>query len=859
MRKQITLFCAVMASSFIMGQSPNPTLQGDYKMAPMTGMKFQEVVKHTREKLQNKAKSLDTKAAHKELKQFERWAYFWQNRVDENGNFPSANEGWKNYLAGQATTKNASTKVGGAWSIAGNVNNPLPNGYAAYPGMGRINVVAVHPSNTNIMYAGAPAGGIWKTIDGGSNWTPKFDTFAGIGISDIVINPSNPNILYAATGDYDGFHVSSIGVYKSTDAGETWTVTGLSAGLETNEYIKSLALHPSNPNTIFALTKSKIKKSTDGGATWTDATGQVYGNHYYRDVIFDPSNADRMIATDIWGGFYLSTNGGASFTQAIAPANTQVHRIALASTPADTNNFYTLEMDGNFKKRRYSDLGEVSTQSVHASFNAQGGYDLTIAVSPTNANNIVVAGVYGWKSTDGGASFTNFLDAYNQYPGASNFYVHPDHHEIQFLSDGVTMIGAHDGGVHRGSFNATSATGWTDLSNGLVITQSYNIAITPQNSDYFMMANQDNDGFAKTMVGGSVQWTSCLAGDGAGTAIDYLDPNYRYLGGTYGQIRKTTDGYATYAGAAILGADQTNAAFISPMVLHPTDPTTLYFGFGRVARGTNMRNATPTLNYIQAAAGSQKCSFIEVAKDGANPVNIYAIGTGWAQKSVDDGANWTDVTSPSGNFTSFSVKSNEIQTVYATVSGYTAGNKVYKSTDGGANWTNISTGLPNIVMNEVIVHQTDADHKLFVGTELGVYYRDNSMSSWQKLGTGLPNVPVRDLKINYSTNELYIGTFGRGMWKLGLATLSTGQESFSLEEGPTVYPNPAIGYLNISFPAHDGKPASYMMYNTIGGIVKSGELTNSENEISLSNVAAGMYMVKITSGNKVAVKKVIIK
>ena len=517
----------------------------DYKKeASEENSNFYEIVKKTRKEFTNtkkSAKSSNSRVQSKAEKQFERWVWIWKDKVNLDGSFPKNNIDKEEYLKLLTHSSNNLARVDApttkTWQQIGPIVTPEVNGYAAYPGMGRINVVAVDKNNAQIMYAGAAAGGVWKTTNGGTTWTPKTDNFAGLGVTDIIIDPNNSNIIYMASGDEDAQHISSIGLFKSTDAGETWGATGLTFSLSDNEYIRDISFAPGSSTVIFALTNNEVKKSTDSGATWVNKPAGNYTGDRFQSIIFDPNDATKVIVSDAYSTLYFSSDSGENFTEHSVYAGATSSRFKLTSSANDTENFYVLKQDGTFYKFRYAmqdNAADKISETSITGFNSQGGYNQCLAVSPTDKNNIILAGVRGYKSTDNGATFSVYLNPYNNPPGVG-FYVHPDHHHLSFLPDGVTVINGHDGGIHKGLISAT--TGWTDLSNGLLITQPYNISITQGiNGDDYMMGNQDNDGFSKVYQTDTNKWVSCLAGDGTATGIDISNSDIRYLGGTYGSI-----------------------------------------------------------------------------------------------------------------------------------------------------------------------------------------------------------------------------------------------------------------------------------------------------------------------------------
>ncbi len=739
--------------------------------------------------------NLSIKANNKAMKQFERWAYIWKDRINADGTFPSAENQLlsKNAYIGKLmeTQEDINRTTTNSWTQIGPVDRPLENGYAGYPGKGRINVIAEDPNDSDIIYAGAAAGGVWKTTNNGALWSPKSDFLAGLGVTDILVDPTNTNIIYLATGDEDGEHVSSIGVFKSTDAGETWNPTGLTFSLEQNEYIRDLAFAPNSSTKIFALTNTEIRVTTNSGTSWTNVPVTYPFNPFtekFQNIIFDPNDAMKVVVSDQFDAIYFSMDGGASFAiHNIYQGGDNQKKLKITSSANDPDYFYGISQDerngenitvqAEFRKYRYAftnTAADLISSTELTGFNSQGGYNQNIAVSPINKNNILVAGVNGFRSTNGGTTFSTLMNAYNEPPGAG-FYVHADHHHLSFVGNTEVVLDGHDGGIHKGPFSATTATPWADISNTLVITQPYNIAVTQEaNGDNFMMANQDNDGFSKILKDGTRSWVSAIAGDGTSTAIDIVNSNIRYLGGTNGQLYRADEGYANgYDQATYILATNSDAAFVSPMSVHPTNPNIIYACHGDIKKSTSKGGFGDPGDFSALGSGLIGTEFIDVTENGSS-IRIYTIDQeGTAKRSDNDGATWTTVASPAGQLlNSFSAIPNST-IVYATVRGYSAGNKVYKSTDSGVTWTNISTGLPNIIIKKVVANRNSTDETLYIGTELGPYFK-TATTSWVKIGTGLPNVRVDDLELNYTDNKLFIGTFGRGMWSISLENACSG-------------------------------------------------------------------------------------
>jgi photosystem II stability/assembly factor-like uncharacterized protein len=286
--------------------------------------------------------------------------------------------------------------------------------------------------------------------------------------------------------------------------------------------------------------------------------------------------------------------------------------------------------------------------------------------------------------------------------------------------------------------------------------------------------------------------------------------------------------------------------------MNSTVPTTLYGGFGEVYKTTDKGDNWTNLN-----SGAGQIEYIDTFGN-----NLFVIGENGGRKSTNDGVNWSTLVEPEGSarMNSVTFDQTNVNTVYATVRGYVDGSKVFKSNDGGSTWTNISAGLPNILAKQVILKQNQAEEILFLGTELGVYYRIGT-NNWTKLGQGLPNVIINDLEINYTVDKLLAGTYGRGLWEVSIVnnTLGVNEVETSEDNTPFIYPNPVIdGKLNVKL-SPSSPEFDFVIYNVVGGIIKQGKLTVGENLVNVNNVASGVYIIRMKNGNLVSTQKIIIK
>ncbi|MFM8489902.1 MAG: WD40/YVTN/BNR-like repeat-containing protein, partial [Bacteroidota bacterium] len=346
----------------------------------------------------------------KGFKAFKRWEHYWEYRVNPDGSFPSPQTllaGLEEYNQLQHASSSKGNSMA-AWTAMG----PTTTG-GGYAGLGRINAVAFHPTNTSIIWVGSPSGGLWKTTDGGATWSTGYDNFSVLGVSSILITPSNPNIMYVATGDGDAGDTRSIGVYKSTDGGATWAATGLTFTLANYVLIRKLLMDPNDEAHILAATSSGLYRTTNSGTSWT----KVVNANFYDVEAQSGATANNFYACT-GSGLYRSTNNGLNWTlvQTISGSG----RIAIGYSPADTTavvalcsknsdsgflGFYRSTNSGASYTLQSNTPNLLGWSATGSDTGGQGWYDLTIACSYKQPNHVIIGGVNVWRSTDGGTTW----------------------------------------------------------------------------------------------------------------------------------------------------------------------------------------------------------------------------------------------------------------------------------------------------------------------------------------------------------------------------------------------------------------------------------------------------------------------
>lgn len=825
-------------SGLLLLTSATYSQEQDWRNAPLDpNSNYFEIVKKQRSFLETISGNND-RVSKKKIKQFERWASFWKDRINADGTFVSeAHTKTQRKISRENDSRSRKTAARTTtWNLIGPVTQPTAK-VDYYAGMGRINTVAFNGTDVNNMLIGSPAGGIWKTTDGGSTWSAKGDALANMGISHIVIDPTNTNVMYAASGDFDGVHTRSVGVYKSTDGGDTWATTGLVFGLTDNDIIGKLLIDPNNTSTVFATTKNSIKRSTDGGATWSDVYTEA--NAKFNDIMYKSGSSTTIYASNNYGDFLISTDNGSNFTWTSSPGT---GRVDLAITANDANLIMALNTDGTVKKST-NDGASWSTVSSISGYSSQGGYNMAIAISPLDKNLVIACGVEGWRSKDGGATWEKYMDGYWSQ-GSPYFYVHSDHHDVTFVPGTSTAFSVNDGGIFKG--DAALDTKWTDLSSGLAITQYYNVSGTPQNTNLLILGAQDND---IAIYNGSTFTGENSGSDGVEGLWDYSNSDIAWTCSQSGGTYRTTDGFASGSWLTL----PSGAPFVWELEIHPTVPTTIYAGCDDIQKSTDRGDNWTSLN-----SGIGVIEFISISP--SNPDVIYIAGENQEVKvTTNGGSSWTAITLPqAGSVKSIEVHPTDPTEVYIAYSGYQAG-KVYKSNDSGANWTNITGSLPNIPTHKILYNTSTTDGELFLATDLGVYYRTNTMGDWALLGTGLPNVIVTDIEIHYGAEKLKAATFGRGAWEADISSTTVNTDNILPAGSVSLVPNPTEDkQFIINLNDLEGV-SEVLIFNAVGGVAKYFQTSSSQTTVDLNDFAQGLYFVKVSNGGKSSVTKLIVK
>jgi len=688
-------------------------------------------------------------------KQFKRWEEFWRTRVNaKTGEFPATNT----YLEYQKIIdQKGNYKSGGNWTCLG--TNTSPGGYA---GIGRINSIAFHPTDTNTFWIGAPAGGLWGTTDAGNTWTVLTDSNGVLGVSAIGI-PSDFDVsqtIYIGTGDRDASDNYSIGILKSTDAGLNWDTTGLVFSPASKAIVNKIIISPKNDSILFTATTLGFYISTDAANSFTKTT-----NTSFIDFELCPGSPDTIFSATKGGDIFKSIDGGQNWTQVYdSPQNARIELAVSADNPAIVYALAAANDNGLYAILKSTDYGEnfsivyndanLLGWSVNADdAGGQGWYDLSLATDPNNSDIVYLGGVNTWKSVDGGSSWT--ISSHWSGDGGIQA-VHADKHYLAYQNNRSTLFECNDGGVYVKYENNNN---WTFLANGLTISQIYGLGTAQTVPNETIIGLQDNG----TKLDDDGVWSDVLGGDGMLCKIDYTDENIQYGSSYYGYFFRTTDEWenATYISSQFGGTGN----WVTPIEIDPLDHNTIYIGYNKLWKSTDMGD-----NYT--SIGNFSSNLDDIAICPTDNKTIYASTGNSLSVTFDGGETWENISSglpTASEITDIAVKYNDPRTVWVTLGSFDS-NNIYVSNDGGQNWTNISDGLPQIPTNCVVQNKLESTFdQIYIGTDFGVYMK-NGDSAWVFYNNNLPKVVVSELDIYYNESDPYssrlrASTYGRGLWE----------------------------------------------------------------------------------------------
>ncbi len=786
-------------------------------------------------------------------KPYARDIFFLSSRMPNSGVFPSTALYTEWLKEKEKYSKYVSSSN---WQALGPIDVPIILSNGKNRGNGRINAIAFDPFDANIIYVGSPGGGFWKSIDGGSNWQTFTDNLPVIGVSSIAVNPQDPDIIYIATGDANGSDTYSIGVMKSLDAGVTWNTTGLSYNVSDGKKVNKIIINPNHPDSLFAATNANLMLSTDGGTSWS--TSGPLGR--WRDIEFKPNNSNIIFAARQSNGgsnVYRSMDGGQNwYIVNNGVSSTGKYRPLIAVTPANPNVVYALyssadhgfhgiykSIDGGSNWSLQSNSPNILGRATDGtSTGGQSWYDLSLGVSTVNESHLYIGGINLWESTDGGQSWN--IEG-SSGSGSNYSYMHVDQHCLEFNPINNIAYAGNDGGLYK---YMQSLNKWVDISDGLEISQFYRLGLSKSNANRLVAGAQDNG--TEMLTSGT--WDAIRGADGMECIIDPFDQDLIYSASQYGGIKKSYNGGQNWDNIKPVSYE---GAWVTPYEMHPQNNNLIVAGYNEVYLSKTSGAVWDSISFN--VSNGQSLRTIALAPSDEN--YIYAATYTLFKMSSDGGISWTNIKPglPANSITDITVSHINPQRLWVTFSGYTSNEKIYESVDGGNNWNNISgSNLPNLPVN-CVIHQDFSNDDLYLGTDVGVYYKNNTMSDWVPFMNGLPNVIINELEIQYSIGVIRAATYGRGIWESPLQTLPNMTVNHELNS-IDFFPNPANNIFNIVIPEFNFSNYNIKVYSLTGEVVLKKTINSPKTSIDISRLKRGCYIVSVSSGEFTVRKKLII-
>ncbi len=673
-------------------------------------------------------------------KQYERWKYELQFHLDKDGYILPGDYDANQYSQASSTMAAATA---GAWTEMGPTKWTRTSSWN--PGVGRITSIAVFPGNQNIIYVTSPGGGIWKTTTGGGSWIPLADqNNSMMTMWSVTVDNTNSNLVYAGN--------NSSNFLKSTDGGTTWISRSPAVGS-----IRKILIDPNDNQKLWVVGTSGIANSSDQGSTWVKRSSLST-----EDIEFKPGNTMVMYAAgSSSSAFHKSIDGGITWLTVGSTAGiTNTGRSLVSVSAANPERVYVVQANGSEFGRMYrsDDGGNTFITTVTGSATSgtnyfgyettgrgtggQATYDMAMTVNPANADEVHIAGIICWKSTNAGTSFV--AETAWSLPNSIG-YNHADVHVLEWV--GTTIYSGSDGGIYRSSDYGDN---WTELSNGLGIRQFYKISNSKTNSAIVTGGAQDNGSSILKSTG----WIDWLGADGMDCAISPLDPNIIIGTSQYGSLYRTTTGGSSYSGIT----EPATGNWVTPLVME-SNSNNLYVGWNGVYKSTDLGTSWTKLS---GTTITTNLSIIAISP--SNPNYIYASTGTTVYVTKDGGSTWSVHTAPS-TVTSFAVHPTNPEKVWITCNNTT--NRVLFSTNACSTFTNISVNLPAMSARSVVV-DNGSDEGLYVGMNIGVYYTNKNLTSWINLTDNLPQVAINEVELQISGGKLRVGTYGRGLWERSL-------------------------------------------------------------------------------------------
>lgn len=709
--------------------SPNP----NYYNAKRAFIQWKDSMERFNErsnlyKIFNKKKIEEIKEITMEAhSRFCHWDFHFSNEMDERGYRLPDHTLRKRFFDGKFYTGSSKINaIQGNWISRG--PEQVLTAYGSTYGVGRVNNLAIHPIDSNILYVGMHGSGLWKSTDEGANWILLSDSLAHENISMLAIDPNNGNKL---------FKLASGELKVTTDGGITWSNTSLK--FNTSSVNGKILFDPINSQTIFLQTLTLgLFRSLDGGISWdTLISGQTIF-----DIEFNNENSSSFFLL-FDSKILKSTDGGLTFDTTMLPSTGYSYR-DLAIAPTDSNYIYAYSpifMSGGYVAKS-TDGGNTFVLQPNNTNLSNFSELHTLIVSPLNKEHLIMGGIGLSSSINGGISFTTIANS--NYQAVSSLpYVHVDHRDLQFK--GTSLWSANDGDLVKSTdFGLT----WQRKSLTLPRAYLYKIASCLSDTSKFISASLDCSILSHADTG----WVNIFSGDGFDVAVSPVNPQFIFGKSQYG-YQRSYDGGKTLTPNPFSGLTESLYGFGVtgfPIKFNTQNPSSLYLLAKNVWKSTNNGDSvTKISNFTNFSGGG----FLYVCDIDSNIIFTRYYRT------TDGGLNWKKM-----DYNIMTVDPDEPEKVWATglLNGYTT---VFYSSDTGNTWTEIPSYDITFVPSHFMRCANNSTDGVYLVTDFFIYYRDSQLSNWQPFINGLPKLRISDMEVLSNFSTLRISTFGIGVWQ----------------------------------------------------------------------------------------------